>query len=110
MANSTQRNLRWRVAGRKNRDWDSEVRGRIQDSQGVRIQKKEFKLGEHEAAFGLGDGAVALGGGLDLLLDDEIDVGQGFAVGYPVPAHVPENQRSGRRPTGRNVIHYPVDI
>jgi len=41
-----------------------------------------YELGEDEAAFGLGDGSAELGGGFHPLLDDDFDVGEGFAVGF----------------------------
>ena len=38
-----------------------------------------YELGEDEAAFGLGDGPAKLGGGFNPFLDDDFDVGEGFA-------------------------------
>jgi len=40
--------------------------------------------GKNKPAFGSRDGATEIFGGLDPFVDDDFDVGQGFAVGLPV--------------------------
>jgi hypothetical protein len=60
------------------------VEGRNQKSEVRSQQGRGWGLGEDEAAFGLGDGSAELDGGFDPLLDDDFDVGEGFAVGFSV--------------------------